>query len=580
MRRILCLLALIVGLLGFAAPQASAQDTNDFYFKSFEADYYLDKDTENRSTVKVVEKLVAVFPSHDQNHGIERAIPKSYDGHDVSLAVQGITNGTNDVWEYSIYDSNDNLVLRIGDADRYVHGTQTYVITYTLRDVTKAFDSHDELFWDTNGTEWRQRFDVVTARFHIPSSLASSLTTPEPVCYTGSLGSKQTNCTILVEETLEKGKVISATNLSTLDAYENMSVALAFKPHTFSAYVAPPLNPIFFVIGAIAVIWYLIVPIIVIVRAVKYWRTYGRDPRGKGTIVPEYAPPKDTSLAVASVVLKDRMPTNAVSAQLIDFAVRGYIKLYEKEKKTYELELVKSLSDLTSEEQAIAHLWFGPGTAVRARAELDTTSHTLYSRIPPIAKQASEKALQQNLMQDVTKQEKKLSTWGWILLVLSFFTLNPFALVAAIVMLVLAYHMPARTHTGVELRDYLFGLKLYMQTAEADRIKQLQAPDTAEKIDVNDSAQLVKLYEQLLPYAMLFGIESQWVKQFAHLYTQPPEWFAGNWSAYSAAALTHSLADLSTNTTSSFSAPSSSSSSGFSGGSSGGGGGGGGGGGW
>src|SRR6266496_3732446 len=39
-----------------------------------------------------------------------------------------------------------------------------------------------------------------------------------------------------------------------------------------------------------------------------------------------------------------------------------------------------------------------------------------------------------------------------------------------------------------------------------------------EKIDINNTTQLIKLYERLLPYAMLFVIEREWAKQFSDLY--------------------------------------------------------------
>lgn len=580
MRRLVLVLLLLFGLFGLVTPSVNAQNTNNFYFSSFEADYYISRDSENRSTLKVVETLVAQFPSYNQNHGIERAIPQEYDGHDVNLRVESVKDRAGNVWNYTTYTSNDNLILRIGDADKYVRGEQTYVISYTVQDVTRNFGNHDELYWDVR-EQGDQPINNLTARLHIPPDLAGSLETSKPpVCYTGRAESREQACTIHTDDATET--VITFTADRRLVADENLTFIVGFSTGTFAAYVKPPLSPIWYLIGVVILLWYIIVPIVVTIRAIQYWHAYGRDPKSKGTIVPQYTPPKDVSVAIASVVLKDRMPVKAIGAQLIDLAIRGYIKLYEKDKKKYELELVKSLSDLTPEEQSVAHLWFGAGTAVRARAELDANSHTMYKRIPSIAKQAGKAALDKGYMQDVTKQEKQLATWGWVLLVLSLLTLNIPSVIAAIIVLLLAHHMPARTHAGVELRDYLHGLKMYMQIAEADRIKQLQTPGTAEKIDVSDSQQLVRLYERLLPYAMLFGIEKQWAKQFASLYEQPPDWYSGNWASFNAGVFAGSISSLSTNTTSSFSPPTSSSSSGYSsgGGFSGGGGGGGGTGGW
>ncbi len=79
--------------------------------------------------------------------------------------------------------------------------------------------------------------------------------------------------------------------------------------------------------------------------------------------------------------------------------------------------------------------------------------------------------------------------------------------------------------------DHLLGLRDYMQLAEADRIRYLQSPDGAERVDVDDQTQLVKLYERLLPYAVIFGIEEDWAKELtvkAVAANVPVVWWTGS----------------------------------------------------
>ena len=60
--------------------------TNNFYFKDFTADYYLTRDTDGTSRMKVVENLTAVFPESNQNHGITRVIPfTNNDGKNLTM---------------------------------------------------------------------------------------------------------------------------------------------------------------------------------------------------------------------------------------------------------------------------------------------------------------------------------------------------------------------------------------------------------------------------------------------------------------------------------------------------------------
>jgi uncharacterized membrane protein len=92
---------------------------------------------------------------------------------------------------------------------------------------------------------------------------------------------------------------------------------------------------------------------------------------------------------------------------------------------------------------------------------------------------------------------------------------------------------------------------------------------------------MIKLFEDLLPYAILFGLEKEWAKQFKDLYVQPPSWYNGTSGTFNSIYLANSLSSFNNVNAAAFTAPSSSDSSGFGGGGfSGGGGGGGGGGGW
>jgi len=114
----------------------------------------------------------------------------------------------------------------------------------------------------------------------------------------------------------------------------------------------------------------------------------------------------------------------------------------------------------------------------------------------------------------------------------------------------------------------------------------LQAPETAEKVggvSKESPEKLVKLYEKVLPYAILFGQEKEWGAQLGRYYEslqQQPDWYAGNSNAaFTAVAMSSALSSF--NTATSYTSASSSSGGGSGGGgSSGGGGGGGGGGGW
>jgi uncharacterized membrane protein YgcG len=184
------------------------------------------------------------------------------------------------------------------------------------------------------------------------------------------------------------------------------------------------------------------------------------------------------------------------------------------------------------------------------------------------------------------KKSSWFKRWALITLILAVLTLSPWLLIASIAALICGLILKPLTNKGLALSRYLKGLELYIKTAETERLRMLQSPEGATKvrapIDTNDKRQLIKLYERVLPYAILFGQEKEWNKRLGQYYesaNESPSWYAGNNAVFNAAVFSTAISSF--NTAASYSDPSSSSSGGSGGGgSSGGGGGGGGGGGW
>jgi len=232
MKRIWGLLVVLSALASTQVQLVGAIDTQNFHFSSFKAEYQLGRDKEKRSILTTKETLVAEFPEYDQNHGIERAIPKTYNGHSTSLDIVSVRKENGDPWKFTTYESNGNEVLRIGDANSYVRGKQTYVITYMQRDVTQYFKdtNDDEFYWDTNGTQWAQAFQHVEATITLHESLKNALTS-QFSCAQGASGSTEP-CDIIQNE----NGSISMRATRPMMAYENATFAIGFKPNTFAPY--------------------------------------------------------------------------------------------------------------------------------------------------------------------------------------------------------------------------------------------------------------------------------------------------------------------------------------------------------
>ncbi|MCA9330887.1 DUF2207 domain-containing protein [Candidatus Saccharibacteria bacterium] len=230
MKKILLAIIALCALALGNTQAVSAANLNNFTVSDYRIHYVLGRDVENRSTLTTTESITAAFPSFDQNHGIERFIPKKYDGHPVNLEIQSVQNQAGQPWNYTTYDSGEYTVVRIGDANTYVHGEQSYVLTYTQHDVTKSFadTGRDEFYWDTNGTEWRVPIQNLSVDLETSVDVSGAMTS-DNACYLGGFQSSA-NCDI---EKTDSGLHVSAQNLQ---PGENITVAVGFQPNTFSPY--------------------------------------------------------------------------------------------------------------------------------------------------------------------------------------------------------------------------------------------------------------------------------------------------------------------------------------------------------
>ncbi len=602
MRKVIAIIGFIgIGLFGFGLLTSRARaQTQNFTIKSFEADYYLSADSARASQMNVEESIQAAFPEFDQNHGILRALPKSYQGHTVSLQIKSVTDEKGEKYPYTTTSQHGNSVLKIGDPNKFVQGLKTYRISYSLRNVINFQPGSDEFYWDVNGDQWQQPFQTVTARFHVPPELGEKLQADQR-CLSGNYGSQDVRCTIN-RTSDQQGEQIITTQADHLQPHQTLTLVTAFNNGTFTQgpEVIQELH-MRSIKRILSVTVIFLPPLIIGSLMFRQWRAYGDDPSGRGVIIPQYLPPKELDVLASGFIFSKSINGRTMSALIIDLAAKRYIDIYEIEKKqllhnkkSYELQLQADPSTISGRQLDIVHALFGPSAGKNARVKLLDLKNKLYKEVTSTSDKLAEELFRQGYFR--TNPKKIISKYftisfvlaiaGVVLIFIFSRVLWPIGvgiLLSSIVAFIFSLIMPARSEKGVATMEYLLGLRDYLKLAEADRIKFLQSLQGAKRLqaDPQEKTAKIKLFESLLPYAVLFGIEKSWAKQFENLYTQPPEWYHGSFATFQMANLTSSIGGMTQASTVAFSAPSSSSSSGFGGGGfAGGGGGGGGGGGW
>ena len=227
-----------------AAPTAVSTGVDDFTFESFNAQYYLDLDDRGYVTTRVVETIVALFDTPNQNRGIIRAIPDEAFGFDLDVQLTSITNAAGspvyvERYETSYYDDQGELVDWIEfyvDDDTYKQGRTTYVIEYTMKNtIVNTANGRQEFYWDVNGDGWPQPFGSVTADVHLSPALQAAVIPNAESCYEGSFGDRSGSDTCRITATSD------GFSSSTEDVFprSTLTVAIPFQPGTVTQTVRP-----------------------------------------------------------------------------------------------------------------------------------------------------------------------------------------------------------------------------------------------------------------------------------------------------------------------------------------------------
>jgi uncharacterized membrane protein YgcG len=601
---------------------------DDFVFESFDAQYVLGIDDERRSTLTTTETLVAVFPDFDQNRGIRRYIPSTYQGHPLQNQVVSVTdeNGERRDFEqgFESDDSGSYQVLTIAVPEgQFTHGRQTYVIEYTQRDVTKFFadTNDDEWYWDVNGTGWAQPFGEVTATARLADGLAGVLVSTD--CYYGPDGSN-TQCEAPVADDTITARVTD------LGPYQTMTLVAAFPAGTF---VEAPFDLFAWVPLPIFIGGGLSLGAVILAFILRF--TALRGARGTGIVVAQYEPDDDISALLAANLVNK--PKKGMAAAIVDLAVRRKIRIVEKPAEgffasgtTFGVQSIDE-TGLSSDDQRVTgalfsssalgflRSMFGGGSVstpgivtIGQPAAAPTATSTpgevrwlvkrdqiLGRQVVSITKAVAADAVRRKLRRKPPALPivivGLLIVAGFLIMLFGGFgaqnelgiVIGVFGMIALSwigvgILIMLTARRPL-TQEGALAVEHLEGLREYIRLAEADRLQMLQSVSGAERTKTVGNPDIIKIYERLLPYAVIFGLEKEWAGELAKYYdTNPPDWYDGsNVGAFNVGLFASSIGSLSSSVSTSFSGSASSSSSGGSGGggSSGGGGGGGGGGG-
>ncbi|MDD3429216.1 MAG: DUF2207 domain-containing protein [Oscillospiraceae bacterium] len=544
--------------------------------------YYVNAQLNENNTIDITEQLDIYFDV--ASHGFYRTQPQ------IIYMTRFEEDGTEKEYRYSmdledinvegapyeILYEDENTIIQVGDADRYVTGLQSYTLTYTIDMGDDRVDAYDELSYNLLGTDWGTVIRNFSFDFTFPKD--TDFTNLNLFCGTyGSTDSRGLTYSI-------EGNTVSGYCEKSLQPYEGVTIYTKLPAGYFTG--TSKLSPV-------SAIVCLVLSALCGVFAFFRIATKKRNKKIVQTV--EFYPPEDMSSAEVGYVIDGSADDKDILSLIIWLADKGYIEIStnkadeilvrkrkdiekkmpryirlvmeglfsdkyvnEKSKKTSEekwhnlttqseiladnLETAKeSLRDaftgpreLNDASAAVPSYAAALGAVVFGCVGIYFTGGGLYFRMLclPIVMAVVLVLFAFSVYNYIANRQfasKKsvifLIVLTAIYVLLSLPVISGAVLFSPIISLLLciapfvgvvigcSYH--SITDYKADTVGKLLGLKQFIKTAELDKLERLVEDDPS-------------YFFNILPYAYVFNLTDKWAKKFENIPLAVPTWYQGN----------------------------------------------------
>ncbi|MBU4332287.1 DUF2207 domain-containing protein [Patescibacteria group bacterium] len=526
-------------VLSFFLFPAISKASSSEKIEAFNVDIHINQD----SSITVIENIFYDFGTNS-HYGIYRNIPLQYKrqggNYNLRLKVISVKDEAGEMYRYKTQRLGRDLQIKIGDPDSLVSGLRLYKIIYRVERALNYFQAHDELYWNVTGNDWDVPVEQAAAQVGLPGYVSPKKL--QHACYTGYFAAVDQNCF----SQIITGGVVKFGLTQPLGSAQGLTLVFGFPK---GVVIEPDTSKK--ILWFLQDNWFVFLPFIILFILTGLWYELGRDPRGRGTIIPRYGPPDNLTAGEVGTIIDEKFNPRDISAAIIGLAVRGYLKIQEIkikrllfEKTDWELIRLKN-KDMLAEtyERKILTGIFGE----QDKRTLGTLKNSFYAHLPKIKKSLYRSLARKRYFP--TSPDKVRLTYfiiGLIVIALAFLLVainqNIYTgisiSISGVLIIIFASFMPRKTKKGVLAHEHILGFKKYLEIAEKDRMKFHNAPEKRPET-----------FEKFLPYAMALGVEKQWAQQFKNIYTTPPSWYKGAYAGrFSSIYLINNLADFSKQT--------------------------------
>lgn len=460
----------------------------------------------DNNSLEVDETIDAVF--NQNRHGIFRYIPvKNKIGRTdgtVDTVYAKIKNVSINEKYDSYYDDYGNYVLQIGDEDKTIKGSHQYNISYVYKMGKDVGVDFDELYYNIIGDGWDTYIDNITFSVTMPKPFDESLVGISSGKY-GTSGTEKVSYYVDGNTIYGSAQGFSSNEALTLrlelpEGYFEFNALAYYFKHALMIFI----------------------PLVAFICVLILWSKYGKDK--KIVDVVEFYPPEGLSSAEMAFWYKGNIAANDTIGLLIELANEGYIRIDDCGYNGVKIIKNRDYDGLDENKR----IFFRGLFEKRSVVSLNELEEKFYVHIDKIVRNISNSS---NYTSVFNENSLKMRMLGWLISiaagVISFFVfMSGFAtpshilclgigFAIAVVSFLFSFFIRQRTDKGHEIKQKINGFKIFIETAEKERLETLVSENPA-------------YFYNILPYAYVLGVSDKWIKQFESIAIEPPVWYIGN----------------------------------------------------
>lgn len=549
--------------------------------------FHSDIQVDTTGRVVVSEQIKVYANGDDIKRGIVRSLPVyRKDVYDKNQKIQFdvlSVKRDNQPENYTMEEAGSLWDIYIGRSDVILKpGIYTFTIVYETFGQVGFFDTYDEIYWNVTGNDWQFPIEEASATITFPEGIAPINNS----CYTGLYGSTASDC---ISEVRNHEVYFKTT--TPLRNKEGLSVAVSF-PRDIIRRPPPPSAAKLFWMKYRHIILPVVSLLLMFIYGFLSWRRVGKDPEIP-IIIPQFNPPNQWSPGIIRYLYKRKCDNKTFTTILVSMAVKGAIRIKQEGKK-YILSVVNRDIPMEEEEKNLLNKLFSSSKTIQVSDSNHSTFSRAFSSLESTLK--IKKNLKDYFLKNigyivlgaflvivlllinislsgvseavftmlftspfilsglfvmiVSLKQPGCSkiimflfglvffTVGMSVLVRTLFIENSLTVIFIILSILLfalyVYLIKAPTELGAKTISELEGFRMYLKTAEENRLNLLTPPEHTPE-----------LFEKMLPYAIALDVENEWGKKFDGILERAnyePEWYNGS-EAFHPGSFTGSFAN-------------------------------------